>query len=237
LRKTVVAAVAALAAAGGATAAVAQTTTPAQLTVTVKPVKAGTKKKPRNSSIHLRVVNNDEKRTLQRLTITIPKTLELSGKGFKTCSESFLNSNGTSGCPKGSKVGRGSADAVVGVNGPTQTPLHFDVTAFVGGKNRINFYLHSTGTVKVDVVAPGRVAGRKLTVTVPQVAQEPVPNVWAGLVRLDTTLKGRAKKHLLIASAGCKGGKQRFSAVLTFADNGVSPAGTVPTSGSAKCSK
>jgi hypothetical protein len=236
LRKYLVVAVAALTAIGGATAALAQTATAPTLTVAVKPTKAGTKAKPKNSSIHLLVVNNDTKKSLSKLTITMPKTLKISGKGFKTCSVAKLNASGPSSCPKGSKVGGGTADALVGVNGPSQTPLTFDVTAFVSGKTKISFYLHAT-TGGVNVVSPGKVSGRKLIVTVPQAAQQPVPGVWAGLVKLDTTLKGKAKKHLLIATTGCKGGKQPFKAALTFADNGVSTPGTVTVHGSATCKK
>ena len=236
MRKYLVAAVAALTVVGGTTAALAQTSTEPTLNVKVKPTKAGTKKKPKNSSIHLLVVNNDQKKSLSKLTITMPKTLKVSGKGFKTCSVAKLNASGPSSCPKASKVGGGSADALLGVNTASPTPLHFVVTAFVSGKNAISFYLHSTG-VAVNVVAPGKVAGHKLIVTVPQVAQQPVPGVWAGLVKLDTTLKGKAKKHNLIATTGCKGGKQPFKAALTFADNGVSTPGTVTVKGSAKCKK
>jgi hypothetical protein len=236
LRKYLVAAVAALTVVGGTTAALAQTSTEPTLTVKVKPTKAGTKKHPKNTSVHLVVVNNDTKKSLSKLTITMPKTFKVSGKGFKTCSEAKLNASGPASCPKGSKVGGGTADALVGVNGPTQTPLTFDVTAFVSGKTKISFYLHATSG-GVNVVSPGKVVGRKLIVTVPQAAQQPVPGVWAGLVKLDTTLKGKAKKHMLIASTGCKGGKQPFSAALTFADNGVSTPGTVTVKGSAKCKK
>jgi hypothetical protein len=236
LRKIVVAAVAALTVAGGATAAIAQTATSPTLTVKIKPVKAGTKKKPKNSSIHLVVNNPDHTRTLSTLTITMPKTLKVSGKGFKTCSETKLNANGPASCPKGSKVGGGTANAFVGVNTATPSPISFTVTAFVGGKNKINFYLKGNG-VPVNVVAPGKVVRRKLIVSVPQAAQQPIPGTFAGLAKLDTTLKGKAKKHFLIASVGCVRRKQPFKAALTFANNGVSPAGTVTVSGSAKCRK
>ena len=236
MRKILVAALAASIVVGGATAALAQTSTAPTLKVSVAPKKAGTKKKPKNTQIRLTVVNNDTKKSLSSVTIAMPKTLKLSGKGFKTCSESFLNANGPAACPKGSKVGGGSSDALVGVNGPTQTPLHFVVTAFVGGKNVINFYLHSTG-VPVNVVAPGKVRHNKLTVTVPLQAQQPAPGVWAGLVSLDTKLQGKAHKHFLVASTGCKGGKDKFTAALTFANNGVSTPGIVKTAGAAKCKK
>lgn len=234
MRKLLVAALAALMVIGGAAAALAQSSTAPQLTVTVKPAKAGTKKKPKNSAIHLTVVNNDPKKTLAKLVITMPKTLRVSGKGFKTCPMARLAAKGPGACPKGSIVGGGSSDALFGVNGPTPAPLHFVVTAVVGGKNAINFYLNSPAA---QVVAPGKVKGNKLTVLVPQAAQQPVTNVWAGLVKLDTTLKGKAKKHFLISSVGCKGGKDKFAAALTFANNGVSTPGTVKTSGSAKCRK
>jgi hypothetical protein len=236
LRKIVVAAVAALTVAGGATAAIAQTATSPTLTVKIKPVKAGTKKKPKNSSIHLVVNNPDHTRTLSTLTITMPKTLKVSGKGFKTCSEAKLNANGPASCPAGSKVGSGTADALLGVNTPTPTGISFTVSAFVGGKNKINFYLKGNG-VGVNVVSPGRVSGRKLIVTVPQAAQQPIPGTFAGLVKLDTTLKGKAKKHFLIASVGCKGGKDPFKAHLAFANNGIPGATSADASGSAKCKK
>src|SRR3954453_2005157 len=220
---------------GGAAAALAASSTAPTLSVTVKPTKAGTKKKPKNSSVHFVVVNNDSKRSLSKLTITMPKTLKVSGKGFKTCSQSFLEQNTAARCPKGSKIGGGSADAILGVNGPASGQSHFTlkVDAVVGGKKLVNFYLGPPA----NSVAPGRISGRKLIITVPQAAQQPVTGVWAGLVKLDTPLKGKAKKHFLIASVGCKGGKDPFSAALTFANNGVSPAGTVPVSGAAKCRK
>jgi hypothetical protein len=236
LRKILVAATAALLVMGGATAALAQTAGAPTLKVSVSPTKAGTKKKPKNTQIHLKVVNNDPKKSLSSVAIGIPKTLKLSGKGFKACSESFLNANGPAACPKGSKIGGGTSDALVGVNGPSQTPLHFVVTAFVGGKNTINFYLHSTG-IPINVVAPGKVHGSKLVVTVPVQAQQPAPGVWAGLVSLETTLKGKVHKHFLVASTGCKSGKDKFTAALTFANNGVSTPGTVTVGGAAKCKK
>jgi hypothetical protein len=240
LRKILVAALAAVMVVAGATAALAQSGTAPSLTVTVKPKKAGTKKHPKNSSIHLLVVNNDTKRTLSKITITMPKTLKISGKGFKTCSKATLDdtNKGPRACPKGSKVGRGSADALVGVTHPSPTPIHFVVTAYVGGKNKMNFYLHSTTPgLAVNVTAPGRVVGRKLIVTVPEAAQKPAPLTYAGLVRFETTLKGKAKRHLLIASTGCKGGKDKFTAALTFINNGASPAGTVTVPGAAPCKK
>lgn len=235
MKKILVAALAALMVVAGAAVAVAQTAAAPQLTVTVKPVKAGTKKHPKNSSIHFVVVNPDTQRTLSKLTITMPKTLQMSGKGFKTCSKAFLEANTAAPCPKGSKIGGGTADAILGVNGPPsgQSKFTLSVDAVVGGKKVVYFYLGAPA----NSVSVGKISGRKLIISVPQAAQEPAPGVFAGLVKLDTTLQGKAKKHFLISSTGCKGGTDPFKAALTFANNGATPAGTVVVNGSAKCHK
>lgn len=66
----------------------------ATMKVSVTPKKAGTKKKPKNSGIHLTIKNNDSKRTLSKLTITTPKTFKFSGKGLTTCKEADLVAGG-----------------------------------------------------------------------------------------------------------------------------------------------
>lgn len=241
MRKYLIAAAAATAAIGGAGIASAQTPTDgASMKVTIAPQKSGTAKKPANSSIHLVITNNDKRRTLKKLEIQMPKTLSVSGKGFKFCSHKKLtDSADASVCPKGSKVGVGTAKAFVGVDQPTPTPLTFDVTAFVVGKNGIDFLLHARELPSLFVVSPGKVKstskGPKLTVTVPIQAQQPAPGLYAGLAQLDTTLKGKTGTHKLIATTGCKKHKQPFSTKLTFGANPATTAGSLTTSGAAKC--
>jgi hypothetical protein len=236
LRKYLIVAIAAFAAIAFATVAVAQSSE-ATSTFSVSPKKAGTKRKPKGVGVKLGVANNNPKRTLAKIAITFPKTMKLSGKGFKTCSQTTLDNDGKASCPKGSKVGSGVAHALNGVNTTNPTPLTFDVTAFVGGKNAINFYLESRELSALKITSPGKIKGQKLTITVPQVAQSPAPGTFAGLVSLDTSLKGKAGKHKLISTVGCKAKKQKLHTVLTFIDNGVSPAGTVTTDASAPCKK
>jgi hypothetical protein len=206
----------------------------------VAPQKAGTVKKPANSSVHLIVNNNDTRRTLRKLEIQMPKTLKVSGKGFKFCNRAQLETTADQSiCPAGSKVGVGTAKAFVGVDQPTPQPLTFDVTAFVVAANRVDFVLHARELPSLFVVSPGKVTypkkGPKLTVIVPQAAQQPAPGVYAGLAQLDTTLKGKSGSHKLIASVGCKKHKQPFSAKLTFGANPATAAGSLTTSGAAKC--
>ena len=237
MRKYLIVAFAALTALAFTTVALAQTPA-ATMKVTVKPKKAGTKKKPKNSSIELNIKNNDPKKTLAQLDITSPKTFKLSAKGLTKCSKADLDPStgvGPSACPKASKVGGGEANALLGVGGTSPQPLHFDVTAFVVGSNEIWFYLHSDQP-ELNLVSPGKISGRHLKIQVPPNAQQPLPGVYAGLVDIHTTLKGKKGKKYLASTTGCKKKKHPFSTKLTFIDNGFSPAGTVTVKGSSKCS-
>jgi hypothetical protein len=236
LRKYLIVAIAALTAMAFTAVALAQTPA-ATMKVTVKPKKAGTKKKPKNSSIELNIVNNDPKRTLGKLTITSPKTFKLSAKGLPKCSQAALESGGPPACPKNTKAGSGTASALVGVNSTTTapTPLTFDVTAFVLGPKKLGFYL-AARELPINVLSPGQLKGNKLIITVPQQAQQPAPGVFAGLKSIHTTLKAKKGKHFLASTTGCKKHKQAFSTVLSFINNTVSPAGNITVKGSSKCS-
>jgi hypothetical protein len=71
---------------------------------------------------------------------------------------------------------------------------------------------------------------------VPDAAQQPLPGTYAGLVDIDTTLKAKKGKNYLASTTGCKKKKHAFKTVLTFINNGVSPAGNVTVKASSKCS-
>jgi hypothetical protein len=206
----------------------------ATMKVKVAPTKAGTKKKPKNSSIHLTIKNNDSKKTLSQLVVTSPKTFKLSTKGFPACDENTLANSGPTACPKASKLGKGTANALLGVNGTSPSPLHFDVTAVVTGKNKVGFHLHSEQVG--DLVSPATIKGRKLTINVPPAAQQPLPGTWAGLVDIDTTLKAKKGKNFFASTNGCKKKKHAFSTKLIFVDNGTgADPSPITVKGSSKC--
>jgi hypothetical protein len=233
LRKYLIVAIAALTTVAFAATASCAFAPAATMKVTIAPKKAGTKKKPKNSSIHLTIKNNDSKRTLSKLTIVSPKTFKLSGKGLTTCSEATLVAGGPAACPKASILGKGTANALLGVNGPSPTPLHFDVTPVLVGAKRIDFNLFTNAIG--NLISPARISGSKLIITVPDAAQQPLPGTYAGLVDIDTTLKAKKGKHLFASTVGCKKKKHAFKTTLTFINNGVSPAGNVTVKGSSKC--
>jgi hypothetical protein len=209
----------------------------ASSTASMNPTKAGTKKKPKNSKLKLTVTNNNAQRSASALDITAPKMVKISAKGFPTCSQAKLEADGNANCPKRSKLGSGSASALLGVNTAAPQPLTFKVTAYAGGAKKINFYLEGQELQALKLVAPGTLKGRVLHVEIPDAAQQPVPGTWAGLKSLTTTLGAKKGKRFAVATVGCAARKHTFKTTITFVDNGVQPAGTVDTSAAAKCKK
>jgi hypothetical protein len=254
LRKTMIAALAALTAVAVAGVAYAQHPAPAPtLTVETGPVKAGTKKKPRSVKLNLKVENNVEsKTTMDTLDVYLPKTFKVSGKGLPKCDYIKLASNGTDACPKGSKAGTGSANAILGPYNAAPAPLAFKVTAFVGGKNLILFDLQQTNggvhTALKGVVkkASGKY-GSRLSIKVPDGKgeyaafpniQQPVAGTYSALVDLQATIGLKKGKRVLIGATGCKSRKHQFKSVLTYADNPTPPASrTAEDTATTKCKK
>jgi hypothetical protein len=235
LRKYLIMVVAVVAALGFTGAVATAQTDEATLNSSITPKKAGTAKKPKDSTVSIDVVNKNSKRTMSVLQIVLPKTIKTSGKGFNYCTEEKLNAEGKATCPKSSKVGTGTASALNGVNTPAPNRLTFKVTAFVGAADTINFYLEAVELPGLKVTAPGKIKGRKLTITVPKVAQSPAPGTYAGLESLQAKLHGKKGKNFLFRSVGCKNKVNKVSAILTFIDNGVSPAGSVTASDTSPC--
>ncbi|MGH2949102.1 MAG: hypothetical protein ACRDPC_23095 [Solirubrobacteraceae bacterium] len=233
MRKYLIVAIAALTAVAFATVAIAQAPE-ATMDVTVTPKKAGKKKKAKNSQIRLEIENQDTSRTMSELTITSPKTVKLSTRGLTQCDATTLENEGPSGCPRASRVGKGTASALLGVNTANPSPLTFDVVAVVTGRRNIGFHL-AAREIPTVVLAPGTLSGRKLTIEVPDAAQQPVPGTYAGLVSLEATLKAKEGKRTLVSTTDCKRKKHAYSTVLTFVDNGVSPAGTVTAKATSAC--
>jgi hypothetical protein len=237
LRKILIAALAAFTALAVTAVAIAQTTQKATLSVSVSPKKAGTKKKPASTKLSFKVVNGNPNATLSSLTINQPKTLKINAKGFPKCGEQNVIDDK---CPKASFIGNGTASAILGVNNPpaTQTPLTFKIRAFVTGPKSLAFRLDAN-EIDIVVVSPGKISsnGRKLTIEVPDAAQQPAPGVFAGLQDINTVLGGKYKKNKLITATGCTKGQHQLSTKLFFRNNGTDPGGTATASDGAPCKK
>ena len=239
MRKYLIAVIAALAALAMATVAVAQSGD-VTATTTVSPTKSGTKKKPKSIKVTTFVQNNVPNTTAAKIEIDFPKTVKISGKGLTSCKLSKIQANGPSACPSKSKAGTGLSHAVVG---PDRIPLNFDVTAFVGGKNLVIFYIKQQGGT-VSKALSGKISkgsggfAQKLVITIPPDLQQPAPGLYAALTDLKSTLSLKKGKHALVSSVGCKNKKHKFGAKLTFAPNPAQPPKpSASGTSTAKCKK
>ena len=92
--------------------------------------------------------------------------------------------------------------------------------------------------LQIDSILPSTLTkdtgkyGTKLSVTIPQVLQQPVPNVYATLTQFVTSINKTYKGVPYIGLTGCSGGKLHFGGDFTFTDGSVLKAVTT-----AKCSK
>jgi hypothetical protein len=233
-RKLLIAALAAVAtlAFAGVSQAVTSPDDTASLEATATPAKTGTKSAPKNVTLGFDLTVSRPGTTVGKIGLDLPKGLKLTGKGLKKCSADNLQLNGPSVCPAGSKAGTvGTAAARIE---PANTALDFNVYPFVGGDNKLLFYLVQTvngaeSPSGIQTVLTGNITnkGRKLTITVPQELRQPAQGLNATLTAISATFKGKVGKHYVVSSTGCTGGKWNVKASLTFAarsDNAPVPA-------------
>jgi hypothetical protein len=240
LRKYLIVALAALVSIALASVAVAQDEDVTS-TTKVSPTNAGTKKKPKATKITTFIKNNVPNTTASKIEIDFPSTVKISGKGLTKCDLSeFSKPGGKANCPAKSKAGTGVSNAVVG---PQRTPLVFDVTAYVGGKNLVIFYIEQRGG-SVTKALQGKISSasgkfkQKLVISIPGDLQQPAPGLYAALTDIRSTLFNKKGKNSLISTNGCKKKKHTFGAKLTFAPNPAPPPKpTASGESTAKCSK
>jgi hypothetical protein len=206
------------------------------LDVKVSPSKAGTKKKPRNVKLSVTTTTTPKDSTAfatKKAVLYFDKNLVFGGKKFASCTVAKVQA-AEKNCPKGSKVGSGSA---TGTALRQVAPL--TVTAFngPGGKSLL---LHVVGSdpIAIDSVINAKLSkasgkyGMKLTVPIPDSLQQPVPGVFATLTKFATNVKGTSKGTPYVGLKGCSGGKLHFKGTFSFTDG--SSLGATST---AKCSK
>ena len=247
MRKSLAAVVAVPAALALATVAFAQNPAPVvDVTATVSPTKAGTKKSPKSESLKLVIKNSEaSKSSAGRIQIALPKTLKLDTTGLKSCSVATLDASGPGACGK-AKAGSGSAVANLNPNQPSK--LYFRSTPYVAGKNKLAFYLQQTnsdgGSVNPDGVAQALPAalkstskGQTLTIDIPKNLQQPAPGTYSALLSITSTLSLKQGSHALLTSIGCNKKAHKVGVTISYVDNPTAPAKrSVTGTDGAKCS-
>jgi hypothetical protein len=244
LRKFLIAALAAVTVIAFSAVAFAQSPDTATLKVKVTPTDAGTKKKPKNATYTLDVVNNNTQRTMSDLDVFLAKNVKLSLKGMPSCAPDTIFARQ---CPAKAVLGTGEAKAKVGVNGPPAnvTDLVFDVTAFktkspATGKDMLGFFIDDGASLQflteTTLTKASGKYGQKLHIDVPELAQR-VGATYNGLVSLNAKLKKKVGNKFLISTVGCKAKKHPYKVDLTFIDNTVTTAAVISDTATAPCKK
>jgi hypothetical protein len=214
LRKLILGAIAASATLAVAAGAVAQSPE-ATFKSTVSPRDAGTARKPTNTKLGFQMTVNKPKTTVEFIDLQLPRGLKMSGKGFSRCSLDTIGRD-PSQCPSGSKAGPlGTATAVLGAN---DTPLHFTVQSYIVNDTRMGFYVNETTGLQVQAPLEGKITdeGRHLRITIPFALRQPVGGLDASLTGLQQVFSGKRGKRYIVSSVGCRKGKHKFGAKLTF---------------------
>jgi hypothetical protein len=203
------------------------------LAVKASPTKAGTKKAPKNASLDVTTTTTNKDGSqppvVSKAVIYFPKGFEFNGKYFKSCTAAILDAKGPSGCPKGSKVGTGNAEAMAGTD--KFPPAVIDAFNGPGGK-KIELYLTipSIGLAQTIEGSISKATGAfayKLTVPIPENIQQPIPNMFVSLTRFNTKVKattvakvGKKKRKVgYVETVSCpKTRKWNFKGVFTTRD-------------------
>jgi hypothetical protein len=204
--------------------------------VSVSPSKKGTKSKPKNVKLNVELITQPkagEPAFATRSTVLhFDKNLTFGGKYAKSCSASQVQIDETK-CPKGSKVGSGSATGLA--LGLTE---NLSVTAYNGPHgSALELLVHGTAPLQIHSVIEGRLQkdsgryGQKLVVPIPAALQEPVSGAFATLTDFKTSVKGTGSNNRPYAGLhGCTTNALNFKSDFVFTDGTTSSASTI-----AKC--
>jgi hypothetical protein len=227
-----------------AAVAFAQASPDTKLTAKVTPTSGGSKKKPKNANVTMAfTVNPDANVSADRIEFLLPKNLKVSGLGMRYCPATKINDSpdGPASCPKGSKVGTGSATANLG---PDKKHLDFKITIFAASPNELAVYLEGlvTKAIPAAITTAGGDFGQKITINIPPEIQQPVPGLYSSITSTTAKLgpatgsrkvtkKVRGKKRKVkvktyfVGLTGCPTDKSHHGGVrLHFAPNPNPPA-------------
>lgn len=158
-------------------------------------------------------------RAARKVTITFAPGTRFDTRTRPTCDADTLREEGPSGCPEGSNVGDGSAEAVTGLT--SIDPIGLSIEAF-NARNAILFYVRGTA-LPITLTLEGKLRGNRLTVVVPRLPQ-PTPFGEAILTKfaVDVTRasrgRGASRRHYATSPATCPTGRWRTTAVFQYDD-------------------
>lgn len=231
---------------GGAVAAFAVPAEDTTLEFQAKPgsIRAGTKEKPKNTTLKLTIKGGTEDGTGQPATsrglnISLPSTWRINSDRWPKkarCDMAQVNQDkNTSSCPEGSQVGSGKTIAQGADGAITRTLL---ANAFVVKNGDLGFFIQNKEgeSPQINEMIPGVTSkGTKIDVKIPVTIQEPIEGVPTGILllqfKLDATARIKGKKTAIVQTLGCKKRKWKFGLVNVYRD------GKSPDTDTVRCKK
>ena len=156
-----------------------------------------------------------------KLAFTLQKGTKIKPTVVPACSKSKLESLGPTGCPAGSKIGSGSAQAITGI--PALDPVREKATLFAT-RGGILAYLSGAQTIVLQLKA----RGNKLSTTVPSVCLPPgtpaqgCPNGEAVLTVFKSNIRAKhtSKGNLVTTPSKCPSSRKWTNKVKYTFRNG-----------------
>jgi hypothetical protein len=237
----------------GVVAAVAHAATVQTLSVTISQSKSSTASKPVPIGLNFTLTTGEDSGqtppTTSETQVYLAKQLKLHASKFKSCTVDTVIEKSPSGCPAASRVGSGSAKALVGNTGIVE---ELKVTAFNGPKGKSLVLALDSGSgapATIHTAFSGALQkageagyGYKLVFPVPAALQEPIPSFFTPLTEFITHIKattkvtkkvhGRKRKVKVgyIEIAGCPdAGNIPFKTVSTYNTRSSPAAAAEPT--------
>jgi hypothetical protein len=207
-------------------AGLAQAVTPDQtMTIKTSPTKAGTKKKPRNVTLDVTTTTtpkaNEPAFAVARAQISFDKNLVFNAKKFPSCAQDKVEDPAGAKCPAGSKIGGGSAKALVG--GPGGQNADLSVTAYNGPGGDTLYLLVKNQAFNVNKALVGTLRkgsgkyGKKLDVVIPGPLQQ-VAGLSITLTEFKVKVKATRKGVPYVGLAGCTGRKLNYTGAFFYSD-------------------
>ena len=174
----------------------------------------------------------------------MPKTFKLSRKGLPKCAEATLETAAPPPARRPRRVGKGIANALVGVNGtgPDAADVRRHAQSSLGrrqGHARLLTWPARELPVNVAVTGPRSSTASKLTIEVPEAAQQPASGHRAPASSRWRRTLGRPRRARTTSRRppAARRRSTRSATVLTFVDNTVGARRQRVGKASSKCSK
>lgn len=191
--------------------------------------KSGTKAKPAAQTLTVTIgATPPGNYAAARAIVSLDKNFKFNNAKFPTCTEAKVKAGGSE-CKAGSKVGAGSAQAIVSSK-PDGSPLgttiasNLTLTAFNGPNNKFYILTQATNPLKIQEVIVGTLKNatgkyaKKLDADIPA-ELETVSGFRPTLTKFSLKVGKTFNKVPYIATTGCSAGDWAFKAQIFYTDN------------------